>query len=141
MAAGNVQCMRGNMMMNRHLWAPALAIAAVGTALLLPIPAMARSSSTYDGRWSVLVITRSGTCDAAYRYGVTVENGAVRYAGESGVDVRGNVDDQGRVRVVIGRGEQSAEGTGRLTADGGSGTWSGRSPDSRCSGVWEAERR
>ena len=72
---------------------------------------------------------------------MTVENGAVRYAGESGIDVRGNVDDRGNVRVVIGRGEQSAEGTGRLTAAGGSGTWNGRSPDSRCSGVWEAERR
>ena len=131
---------RGNMMMNRYLFAPTLAIAAVGTALLSPLPATARNA-VYDGRWSVLVITRSGSCDAAYRYGVTVENGAVSYAGESGIDVRGNVDDRGNVRVVIGRGEQSAEGTGRLTADGGRGTWNGRSPDSRCSGVWEAERR
>ena len=128
------------MMVNRYWLAPTLVAAAVGTALLSPMAAGARSA-TYDGRWSVLVITRSGTCDAAYRYGVTVENGAVHYAGESGIDVSGNVDDRGNVRVVIGRGEQSAEGTGRLTADGGRGTWNGRSPDSRCSGVWEAERR
>lgn len=127
------------MMMNGQSHALTLVAVALGGALLAPT-ASARSA-TFDGRWSVLVITRAGTCDAAYRYGVTVENGAVRYAGESGVDVRGNVDDRGRVRVVIGRGEQSAEGTGQLTAEGGSGTWTGHSPDSRCSGVWEAERR
>ena len=124
------------MMMNR----PVFLLAAAAVGLLPSVAALARSAG-YDGRWSVLVITRSGTCDAAYRYGVTVENGAVRYAGESGVDLQGSVDERGRVRVTIGRGDQSAEGTGRLTAGGGSGTWSGRSPSSRCSGVWEAERR
>jgi len=131
---------RGNMMMNRSLHVLTLAVAACGAALLTPTVAAPRSAD-FNGNWSVLVITKSGTCDPAYRYGVTVENGAVRYRGESGVDVSGNVDERGRVRVTIGRGEQSAEGTGRLTGDGGSGTWNGRSPDSRCSGVWEAERR
>jgi hypothetical protein len=127
------------MMMNGQSHALALAAVAVGGALLAP--AASARSATFDGRWSVLVITRAGSCDTAYRYGVTVANGAVHYAGESGINVSGNVDDRGHVRVVIGRGEQSAEGTGQLTAEGGSGTWNGRSPDSRCSGVWEAERR
>ena len=128
------------MMKYRGLYALTLAVASCGATLLSPAASAARGAD-FDGNWSVLVITRSGSCDPAYRYGVTVENGDVRYRGESGVDVRGNVDDRGRVRVVIGRGDQSAEGTGRLTTAGGSGTWSGRSTGSRCSGVWEAERR
>jgi hypothetical protein len=111
-----------------------------GAALLSLASASARTAS-FDGNWSVLVITESGTCDVAYRYGVSVENGAVRYRGESGIDVQGTVDDRGHVNVTIGRGDQRAEGTGRLTADGGTGTWSGSSPSSRCRGRWEAERR
>lgn len=113
---------------------------ALSAALLLLASASARTAS-FDGNWTVLVITESGTCDAAYRYGVTVDNGIVRYRGESGIDVRGSVDDHGRVRVAIGRGEQRAEGTGQLSQDGGSGTWTGSSSTNRCRGRWEAERR
>ena len=117
-----------------------LAVMALGAALLSPTGAAARTA-TYDGNWSVLIITDSGSCDRSYRYGVNVENGEVRYRGESGIDVSGSVDNAGRVRVVIGRGDQRAEGTGRLGGDSGSGVWSGTSTNSRCSGRWEAERR
>src|ERR1700733_9763518 len=55
------------------------------TAVFVLAGASARTAN-FDGRWSVLVITESGTCDAAYRYGVAVENGVVRYRGESGID-------------------------------------------------------
>jgi hypothetical protein len=113
---------------------------ALSAALLVLASASARTAD-FDGNWSVLVITESGNCDAAYRYGVTVDNGIVRYRGESGIDVRGSVDDRGRVRVAIGRGEQRAEGTGQLSQDSGSGTWSGSSSTNRCRGHWEAERR
>jgi len=108
-------------------------------AMLLSATASARG--TFEGNWSVLVITESGTCDAAYRYAVRVANGAVHYSGESGINVSGRVDDSGRVTVTIGRGEQRAEGRGRLSDGVGSGTWSGRSPNSRCQGRWEAEKR
>ena len=110
-------------------------------ATLLPLATAAARTADFDGNWSVLVITESGSCDAAYRYGVNVANGAVHYRGESGIDVAGSVDDSGRVKVTIGRGQQSAEGTGRLTANSGSGTWTGHSTESRCQGRWEAERR
>src|SRR5262249_33538773 len=95
----------------------AVVLARTGVVLgvaLLSLPSASARTASFDGNWSVLVITESGTCDAAYRYGVTVENGVVRYRGESGIDVRGSVDDRGRVRVAIGRGEQHAEGTGHL---------------------------
>ena len=126
-------------MMNRYPHLPTCAALAVGISLLA-LPG-ASAQTRFDGNWSVLVITESGTCDAAYRYGVIVEDGNVHYRGESGIDVSGTVDPNGRVRVAIGRGDQSAQGTGRLTADGGSGTWSGRSASDRCAGRWQAERR
>jgi hypothetical protein len=134
------------LMTYRQSNSPALASAFVGLALgatLLSATVTAASARTadFDGNWSVLVITESGGCDAAYRYGVTVASGAVRYRGESGIDVSGSVDDSGRVKVMIGRGQQSAEGTGRLNGTSGSGTWTGRSSDNRCQGRWEAERR
>ena len=116
----------------------------VGLALVAVVfwlaPVSARNAN-FDGNWSVLVITESGTCDAAYRYGVSVDNGAVHYRGESGINVAGSVDEKGRVTVRIGRGQQSAQGTGQLSETSGSGTWSGSSPSSRCRGRWEAERR
>ena len=121
----------------------AVVLARTGVALsaaLLVVSASARTAD-FDGNWSVLVITESGNCDAAYRYGVTVDNGIVRYRGESGIDVRGSVDDRGRVRVAIGRGEQRAEGTGQLSQDSGSGTWTGSTSTNGCRGRWEAERR
>lgn len=119
--------------------AATFAAAALGAALLSSV-AVARTAS-FDGNWTVLVITESGSCDRAYRYGVNVENGAVRYRGESDVAVSGRVGNDGRVTVSIGRGEQRARGTGRLSDGSGSGTWSGNSASSRCSGRWEAERR
>jgi hypothetical protein len=130
-----------NTMTDRHWLAPTCLGLAFGTALLASLSGASARTSSFEGNWSVLVITESGTCDRAYRYAVRVADGAVRYSGEAGVDVSGRVDDKGRVRVTIGRGEQRAEGTGQLGADSGSGTWSGRAPNSRCQGRWEAEKR
>jgi hypothetical protein len=127
-------------MTHRHALAARLIGVAFGAVVLSLAPASARNAS-FDGNWSVLVITETGTCDAAYRYGVSVDNGAVHYRGESGIDIAGSVDDKGHVRVRIGRGEQSAEGIGQLSETSGSGTWSGSSSSSRCQGRWEAERR
>jgi hypothetical protein len=98
-------------------------------------------TASYDGTWSLLVITESGTCDRAYRYPLKIQDGKVRYEGEAGVEVSGNVSANGAVNASVRRGEQGATGTGRLTQNSGSGTWTGRSPTSACSGTWEAERR
>lgn len=95
----------------------------------------------YDGDWSVLVVTEKGTCDRGYRYPIRVQNGQVLYRGEAGISISGRVEDNGRVRVTIGRGDQSASGSGRLSGEQGSGRWEGRSPTSECSGSWRAERR
>jgi hypothetical protein len=128
------------MMTLRDRPAATLAAVALGAALLSSSSSVARTAS-FDGNWTVLVITETGSCDRAYRYGVNVENGAVHYRGEAGVAVSGRVENDGRVTVSIGRGEQRAQGTGRLSGESGSGTWSGTSSASQCRGRWEAERR
>ena len=104
--------------------------------------ANARASvERFDGPWSVVIITDQGTCDRSYRYGLRIEAGRVSYAGESGVQVSGQVDARGRVSVVVRNGGSSAQGSGQLTESGGEGHWQGSSQDSNCSGRWEAERR
>lgn len=95
----------------------------------------------YDGSWSVLVVTEKGTCDRAYRYGVRVSHGQLRYEGEASVDMAGTVAPNGAVRVTIRMGQQGANGSGRLAGNGGIGTWRGTGNNGNCSGRWEAERR
>jgi hypothetical protein len=115
----------------------ALALAAAVAA----VPARPAPAASFDGSWSVVVITEAGTCDRAYRYPVRVVNGQIRYEGEAGVAISGRVEPSGRLSATISRGDQSANGTGRLSQTTGTGTWSGKSKSSACSGRWEAERR
>jgi hypothetical protein len=96
---------------------------------------------SFDGAWSVVIITDYGTCDRAYRYGVQISNGRVFYEGGSGVDIFGRVSPRGQVTVQVRQGDQHAIGTGRLSQASGSGRWSGSSPDRQCAGHWVAERR
>ncbi len=110
------------------------------SALLASI-GTASSAAKYDGSWSVVVITERGDCDRAYRYPVRVVNGAIQYLNEAGISITGRVDGSGRLRAVIRRGDQQAEGSGRLSGATGAGTWRGRDNFKQCSGRWEAERR
>lgn len=105
-------------------------------------PGSARSAqSSFDGRWSVIVITDAGTCDRSYRYGVVVSHGRISYAGDAGVNVSGGVDPRGRISVKVSYGPSAAQGSGRLSRSDGEGRWEGASSGSRCSGHWQAERR
>jgi len=107
----------------------------------LATPTSATAQASFDGAWSILIVTESGDCDRAYRYGVQIEGGRIIYDGGAGVDLTGRVDRNGRVTATLQRGEQSASGTGRLSGNRGTGTWRGRSPTTQCAGYWEAERR
>ena len=94
--------------------------------------------NAFDGSWSIEVITTSGNCDRAYRYGVRIENGEARYPG-SDFTITGRVAGNGAVRATISRGSDSANVVGRLTREGaGNGTWKATGG---CSGNWNAERR
>ena len=102
-----------------------------------PLPA----ASNFDGQWSVIIITEAGTCDRAYRYPVTVANGALKYEGDAAVAISGHVEPSGKLNATIRRGEQSANGSGRLSSSSGNGTWTGKSSTTACAGRWEAEKR
>jgi hypothetical protein len=116
-------------------------IAAVCLAVLAAEATPARAQAAFDGAWSVLVVTESGTCDRAYRYAVNIDKGVVRYAGEAGIQLSGKVSGNGAVTVTVSRGNQVANGTGRMTKASGTGKWSGKSDTQQCAGTWEAERR
>ena len=82
-------------------------------------------ASAFDGRWSVVIQTDKGDCDAAYRYGLSIQNGNVTYAGDAAFEVRGRVASNGNVHVRVARGSTFADGQGRLFRDSGSGVWRG----------------
>ena len=116
-------------------------IAALALAAATPGPAAAAARANFDGNWSVLIVTDSGPCDRAYRYGVAIRNGSVVYEGNAAVNVAGRVGRNGAVNVRVWSGSQSASGAGRLSRDYGSGRWRGAGSADSCAGSWTAERR
>lgn len=122
-------------MISRFLGAGVLAFVCVAA-----MPDMASAQRLYDGQWSVLIVTENGTCDRAYRYGVSIRSGGVYYDGGV-VNFTGRVQANGNVTVRVTSGSAFANGTGRLNRREGQGRWSGQSSGSRCSGYWTAERR
>ena len=116
----------------------ALAILAATAAPAFSAP-IASGKTSFDGNWSVLIVTEKGTCDRAYRYPVRISNGSVGYAGEASFNVSGSVGPNGMVTVMVSKGNQSARGSGQLSATDGSGRWVASSGE--CSGSWTAERR
>ena len=118
-----------------------IVILAAGLLGLVAVLPPAAQAATHDGQWSVLVITEKGTCDRAYRYGIRVAEGRLRYEGDASVDMAGTVAPNGLVKVSIRLGNQGANGSGRLSGNSGAGTWRGAGSSGECSGRWEAERR
>src|SRR5207249_8148006 len=116
------------------LTALAILTASAAPALAAPIAA---GKASFDGNWSVLIVTEKGTCDRAYRYPVRISNGAVGYAGQASFNVTGQVGTNGAVTVRVSRGSQSASGSGRLSRTDGTGYW--RTAGGECSGTWSAE--
>jgi hypothetical protein len=116
-----------------------------GKRVSVPVVAPARPappvSTAFDGDWSVVIMTQSGGCDRAYRYGVRIANGDVVYDGGGPVDLQGHVFSNGSVRVRVSGAGQEAEGQGRLSRTLGTGTWSGQGSLGSCAGTWQAERR
>ena len=100
--------------------------------------AVARAA--FDGSWSVVIQTRSGACDAAFRSGVQIRNGII-FSEAGGFNMNGHVSQKGMVRVSVSAASQSASGSGRLSHNSGGGVWRGQGNRGRCSGTWAAERR
>jgi hypothetical protein len=93
---------------------------------------------SYDGLWSVSIVTEKGDCDRGYRYPIRIENGVLVNAGNvQAITINGKVQPTGAITVTVSAGSKSANGSGRLSGDAGEGRWSG----GECSGTWTAERR
>ena len=113
----------------------AMAAAAV---LVAAVPFTARAANSYDGNWTVTIMTQSGNCPSSLRYAVSVARGRVLADGQS-YQVNGTVAPNGATRVTVSEQGQSASGTGRLSGNAGAGRW--RTSTGQCSGQWTAERR
>jgi len=100
----------------------------------------AAARSTFDGTWTVVILTDSGGCDNGQRMSVEIRDGALVYSGAASVELQGRVSNSGQVQVRVTNGAQSANGTGRLSATAGSGTWRGAGSSGTCAGRWSAER-
>ena len=99
----------------------------------LATPAIAAPASSYDGLWNVTIITKTGDCQPASHYPLTVNNG--RISGTDGVS--GSVSRDGMVRVSL----RGAYANGALNNTSGSGRWNGASAGIACSGHWMASRQ
>jgi hypothetical protein len=123
-------------MISHHLKASALAFLCATATI-----SAAAARTVYDGPWSVLIVTEKGSCDRAYRYGVQIVDGNVRYDGGGPINLSGRVMKNGSVQVTVSSAGSRADGAGRLFKSDGRGSWAGGSGSSRCSGYWQAERR
>jgi hypothetical protein len=121
--------------------AGAVLLAATVAAAALTQATYVRAATKYDGNWSVVVITKSGPCDASYRFSGQIINGVIVYGGELGpVDFAGRVRPSGAAYLRVSAGGSYAVASGRLTALRGMGSWHGQSSGARCTGTWRAQR-
>jgi hypothetical protein len=104
----------------------------------LAIPRQALAGSRFDGTWNLTFMTQRGACDPTYNFTVDVLNGNVTHPNI--LTFRGHVAPSGAVRASVRVGQKYASGSGRLSGVSGGGVWSGRSSQSRCTGVWTAQR-
>jgi hypothetical protein len=126
-------------MISRWLRPTVLATACAASIAATAGTAFARTA--FDGAWSVVIVTDRGACDRAYRYGVQIIDGNVTTDAGSMVSIGGRVAPNGAVRVTVQGGGAFASGSGKLSRNVGSGSWSGRSGNDVCAGRWQAERR
>lgn len=125
-------------MRNPFRWFFAVTVTVLAVAVgTVPTKAVPRAGA-YDGDWSVVIHTLRGECAGGIRVAVRITSNRV-LSPDPAYDARGVVASNGAIRVVVSRGDQSANGSGRLTHDAGRGWW--RTVRGECSGQWAAERR
>lgn len=111
------------------------AAAALLAGLSIATPAQAAG---FDGPWTVLIITQSGSCDQGYSFPIQITGG--RVSSTSSANITGSVGRGGAVTVRVSQGGSYANGSGRLSASSGAGKWSGKGSAGACSGRWQATR-
>jgi hypothetical protein len=100
----------------------------------------AHAQGKFDGRWSAVVVTKSGTCQQSYRGAVYVSNGTVQVEGANGA-LYGRVLPNGSVTATGSMGGNYGAAWGRLSGNSGGGRWRVHMQTGNCSGVWTVQRR
>jgi hypothetical protein len=103
---------------------------AMGTIL-----AASPAAATFDGAWTVSIVTTRGVCEQGMALPIQINAGRV-VSGHSEVSVTGRVAEGGGITVSVIQGLKRAFGSGKLAEAFGSGTWRG----GPCSGTWTAQR-
>jgi hypothetical protein len=124
------------MIINKNLLGRSALIALVATAATL-VATSTYAVPSYDGLWSVSIVTQKGDCDPGYRYPIRIANGQLANGGDTPFTITGKVVPTGAITVTVAHGGKSATGSGKLAGNIGEGSWTGGS----CSGYWTAERR
>ena len=97
--------------------------------------------NSFDGSWSVVVLTQRGGCQPSYRYSVRIRNGNIFSEGGDAGMLQGRVSPTGAVQVSVASDSGQADGEGQLSGMLGTGTWRGAGSGTSCVGVWQATRR
>ena len=85
----------------------------------------ASAANAYDGDWITKAITKSGNCRPAYKFVVSVREGAVSGATEGNLGkftISGQVKESGQIQMKI-EGRDTIEASGKLSGNEGSGNW------------------
>lgn len=97
-------------------------------------------SRSFDGLWSVSIVTQNGPCDRSYRYPARIKGSRVAQAdSDFSYQLSGAVSESGAISVTVSKSGQTATGYGRLHGTSGGGRWS--AAGGQCSGNWSASRR
>jgi len=99
-----------------RITASTILLAGAVTAAVLTQATYVRAATKFDGNWSLVVYTRSGPCDASYRFAGQIVNGAVVYGG-GGVQVYGRVSPNGAAHLRVSSGSAYAVGSGHCDGD------------------------
>ena len=115
-------------------------LALAGLPLATLSPAGAADAGSYNGTWTVELVTESGFCEGNRTYSVAVQEGQVRLLSSTDTTTRmsGRVGSDGAVGLDVSQGSASGSVRGHLQAQSGSGTWK---VSALCSGRWAASRR
>jgi len=118
----------------------AIVLAATVAASALTQATYVRAATKYDGAWSVVIYTKTGPCDAAYRFSGQITNGIIYYTGIFGIDFSGRVRPGGAAYARVSSGPHYAVANGRMSVTRGGGVWHGHGPNGSCAGTWVATR-
>lgn len=111
------------------------AIAGAFAACAIIGAGIAPAAASFDGTWTVSIVTTRGVCEAGMALPIQISDGRVA-SGHSEVGVTGRVGQGGGITVTVIQGIKRAFGIGKLAEASGAGTWRG----GPCSGTWTAQR-